>query len=482
MKEEKLNLSLLCDFYELTMGNGYLKAGYQDRITYFDVFFRDVPDNGGFAICAGLDQFIDYVENLHFSEEDIGYLRGKGLFSEEFLDYLRHFKFTGDIWAIPEGTPIFPREPILTVRAPAIQAQLIETFALLCLNHQSLIATKANRIVRAAEGRTVLEFGSRRAQGTDAAITGARAAYIGGCKGTACALSDRVFGVPAGGTMAHAWVQMFPSELEAFKTYCRMYPTNATLLVDTYNTLHSGIPNAIRAFDEVLKPMGITQCGIRLDSGDLAYLTRKARKMLDDAGWTECKISVSNSLDEYLIQDMLLQGAQIDMFGVGERLITAKSEPVFGGVYKLVAIEEPDGTVVPKIKVSENVEKITVPHFKKVYRFYGRDTGKAIADYMTLHDETVDDTKDLTIFDPLATWKKKRIYNFEARELLVPVFLNGKRVYDSPPLPEIRDYCRQQVDTLWDEVKRFDYPHKYYVDLSDKLWDIQQHLLRSSQE
>ena len=482
MKEEKLNLSLLCDFYELTMGNGYLKAGYQDRITYFDVFFRDVPDNGGFAICAGLDQFIDYVENLHFSEEDIGYLRGKGLFSEEFLDYLRHFKFTGDIWAIPEGTPIFPREPILTVRAPAIQAQLIETFALLCLNHQSLIATKANRIVRAAEGRTVLEFGSRRAQGTDAAITGARAAYIGGCKGTACALSDRVFGVPAGGTMAHAWVQMFPSELEAFKTYCRMYPTNATLLVDTYNTLHSGVPNAIRAFDEVLKPMGITQCGIRLDSGDLAYLTQKARKMLDDAGWTECKISVSNSLDEYLIQDMLLQGAQIDMFGVGERLITAKSEPVFGGVYKLVAIEEPDGTVVPKIKVSENVEKITVPHFKKVYRFYGRDTGKAIADYMTLHDETVDDTKDLTIFDPLATWKKKHIYNFEARELLVPIFLNGKRVYDSPPLPEIRDYCQQQVDTLWDEVKRFDYPHKYYVDLSDKLWDIQQHLLRSSQE
>ena len=381
-----------------------------------------------------------------------------------------------------EGSRGLPEARVGVVRAPAIEAQLIETFTLLTINHQSRSATKANRIQRAARGRTVLEFGSRRAQGADAAIIGARAAYIGGVAGTACTLSDELYGVPAGGTMAHAWVQMFPSELEAFKTYCRLYPTNATLLVDTYNTLHSGIPNAIRAFDEVLKPMGITKCGIRLDSGDLAYLTRKAREMLDDAGWTECKISVSNSLDEYLIQDMLLQGAQIDMFGVGERLITAKSEPVFGGVYKLVAIEEPDGTVVPKIKVSENVEKITVPHFKKVYRFYGRDTGKAIADYMALHDETVDDTRDLTIFDPLATWKKKRIYNFEARELLVPVFLGGKRVYDSPPLTEIRDYCRRQVETLWDEVKRFDYPHKYYVDLSDKLWDIEQHLLRSSQE
>ena len=480
--EEKLNLTMLCDFYELTMGNGYFRAGLQDRITYFDIFFRDVPDHGGYAICAGLERIIAYIQDLHFSEEDIEYLRSKDLFSERFLDYLRDFKFTGDVWAIPEGTPIFPREPIITVRAPAIQAQLVETFLLLIFNHQSLVATKTNRIVRAAEGRVVLEFGSRRAQGTDAAISGARAAYIGGCAGTACTISDQLFGVPAGGTMAHAWVQMFDSEYEAFKTYCEVFPTNATLLVDTYNTLHSGIPNAIRAFDEVLKPLGITQCGIRLDSGDLAYLTQKARKMLDDAGWTDCKISVSNSLDEYLIQDMLLQGAQIDMFGVGERLITAKSEPVFGGVYKLVAVEEPDGTIVPKIKVSENVEKITVPHFKKVYRFYGRDNGKALADYMALHDETVDDTRDLTIFDPLATWKKKRIYNFEARELLVPVFLHGKRVYDSPSLPEIREYCRQQIDTLWDEVKRFDYPHKYYVDLSDKLWDIQQHLLRSSQE
>ena len=480
--EEKLNMTMLCDFYELTMGNGYFQTGYKDRIVYFDVFFRKVPDGGGYAITAGLEQLIDYIENLHFTDADIAYLRGRGIFCEEFLTYLRDFRFTGDIYAIPEGTPVFPKEPLVVVRAPAIEAQLIETFTLLTINHQSLIATKANRINRAARGRTVLEFGSRRAQGADAAIVGARAAFIGGVAGTACTLSDEMYGVPAGGTMAHAWVQMFPSELEAFKAYCRLYPTNATLLVDTYNTLHSGIPNAIRAFDEILKPMGITKCGIRLDSGDLAYLTQKARKMLDDAGWTECKISVSNSLDEYLIQDMLLQGAQIDMFGVGERLITAKSEPVFGGVYKLVAIEEPDGTVVPKIKVSENGEKITLHHFKKVYRFYGRDTGKAIADYMTLHDEVVDDTKEITIFDPLATWKKKRVHNFEARELLVPVFLQGKCVYKSPSLQEIREYCRQQVDTLWDEVKRFDYPHKYYVDLSDKLWDIQQHLLRSSQE
>ena len=477
--EKKLNMTMLCDFYELTMGNGYLKAGYQDRITYFDVFFRDVPDKGGFAICAGLDQLIDYIQNLHFDEEDIAYLRGKNLFSEEFLDYLRNFKFTGDIWAIPEGTPIFPREPVLTVRAPAIQAQLIETFTLLTVNHQSLIATKANRIVRAAQGRTVLEFGSRRAQGTDGAISGARAAYIGGCKGTACTISDQLYGVTAGGTMAHSWVQMFDSQYEAFKAYCEIYPTNATLLVDTYNVLKSGVPDAIRAFNEVLKPLGIKKCGIRLDSGDMAYLSRKARKMLDDAGWTECKISVSNSLDEYLIQDLLLQGAQIDMFGVGERMITAKSEPVFGGVYKLAAVEAEDGTIIPKIKVSENVEKITVPHFKKVYRFYGRDTGKAIADYMTVHDEQVDDEKDIELFDPSATWKTKTVYNFTARELQVPIFLGGKCVYERPTLEQIREYCRQQVDTLWDEVKRFDYPHKYYVDLSQKLWQIQQDLLRS---
>ena len=375
---DKLNMTMLCDFYELTMGNGYLEAGLKDRITYFDIFFRDVPDHGGYAICAGLERIIAYIQDLHFSEEDIEYLRSKDLFSERFLDYLRDFKFTGDVWAIPEGTPIFPREPIITVRAPAIQAQLVETFLLLIFNHQSLVATKTNRIVRAAEGRVILEFGSRRAQGTDAAISGARAAYIGGCAGTACTISDQLFGVPAGGTMAHAWVQMFDSEYEAFKTYCEVFPTNATLLVDTYNTLKSGVPNAIKAFNEVLRPKGITKCAIRLDSGDIAYLTREARQMLDEAGWESCKISASNSLDEYIIQDILRQGAKVDLFGVGERMITSKSDPVFGGVYKLAAIEKEDGTIVPKIKISENVGKITNPHFKKVYRIFDKATGKAL--------------------------------------------------------------------------------------------------------
>ncbi len=477
---EKLNMTMLCDFYELTMGNGYFRNGYKDRITYFDVFFRKVPDQGGFAIAAGLEQLIDYIENLHFSEEDIAYLRGRSLFCEEFLDYLKNFRFTGDIYAIPEGTPVFPREPLVVVRAPSIEAQLIETFTLLTINHQSLIATKANRICRAANGRTVLEFGSRRAQGADAAIIGARAAYIGGCAGTACTISDQLYGVPAGGTMAHAWVQMFDTEYEAFKTYCETYPTNATLLVDTYNTLKSGVPNAIRAFNEVLRPMGISKCGIRLDSGDMAYLSQKARKMLDEAGWPECQISVSNSLDERLIQNLFLQGAQIDMFGVGERMITAKSEPVFGGVYKLTAVENDKGEIIPKIKCSENVEKITIPHFKKVYRLYNKDNGKAIADYMTVHDEVVDENEPLMLFDPYATWKTKNVCNFEARELLVPVFLNGKKVYQSPSLKDIQAYCKQQVNTLWDEIKRFDNPQTYYVDLSQKLWDIQQELLRKN--
>ena len=475
---EKLNLTMLCDFYELTMGNGYFEKGYRDRICYFDVFFRQCPDGGGFAIAAGLEQIIDYVSNLRFEPEDIEYLRKRNLFSEEFLDYLANFKFTGDIWAVPEGTPIFPQEPIITVRAPAIEAQLIETFLLLSINHQSLIATKANRVVRAAQGRTVLEFGSRRAQGADAAILGARAAYIGGCNGTACTISDQMFGVLAGGTMAHAWVQMFDSEYEAFKAYCELYPNNATLLVDTYNTLKSGVPNAIRAFNEVLKPKGITKCGIRLDSGDMAYLTQKARKMLDEAGWTECQISVSNSLDEYIIQDILRQGAKIDMFGVGERLITARSEPVFGGVYKLAAVELDDGTIQPKIKISENVGKITNPHFKKLYRFYGNDTGKAIADYLCVYDETVDDSQDLEIFDPEATWKRKTVYNFTAKELQVPIFRKGELVYRCPKLDEIRAYCKEQVDSLWEEVKRFDNPQNYYVDLSQKLWDIKYGLLK----
>ena len=474
---EKLNMTMLCDFYELTMGNGYFENGFKDKITYFDVFFRRVPDKGGFAIAAGLEQLIRYIEDLHFTPEDIAYLRGRNLFCEEFLEYLANFRFTGDIYAVPEGTPVFPKEPLVVVRAPAIEAQLIETFTLLTVNHQSLIATKANRITRAARGRTVLEFGSRRAQGSDAAITGARAAYIGGCAGTACTISDQLYGVPAGGTMAHAWVQMFDSEYDAFKTYCEIYPTNATLLVDTYNTLKSGIPNAIRAFNEVLKPKGITKCGIRLDSGDMAYLTRKARKMLDEAGWTECQISVSNSLDEYLIQDLLLQDAKLDSFGVGENLITSKNEPVFGGVYKLVAIENDNGELIPKIKLSETAQKITTPGFKEVYRFYGRDNGKALADYIVLAGEEVDDTKPITIFDPNDIWKKKTLTNFRAEKLQVQIFKKGVQCYTAPSLEEIRSYSAAQMDTLWDEIKRFEYPHTYYVDLSQKLWETKQRLM-----
>ena len=470
------NLAMLCDFYEFTMCNGYFQNGFYEETVYFDMFFRNVPDGGGFAIAAGLSQLIDYIEDLHFEKDDIEFLRSKGIFNEEFLKYLSTFRFTGDIFAVPEGTPIFPNEPILTVRAKAIEAQLIETFVLLTINHQSLIATKANRVVRAAKGRSVFEFGSRRAQGADGAILGARAAYIGGCAGTACALSDQLYGVPAGGTMAHSWVQMFDCEYDAFKTYCELYPHNATLLVDTYNVLKSGIPNAIRAFKEVLIPMGITECGIRLDSGDITYLSKKARKMLDDAGLTDCKIVASNSLDEYIIRDLITQGAQVDLFGVGERLITSKSNPVFGGVYKLVAIEK-DNEVVPKIKVSENVGKITTPHFKKVYRLYENKTGKAIADQICIHDETIDDGEPLEIFDPEATWKRKIVTDFTAHELLIPIFLNGEKVYESPSLGEIRTFCKEQVDTLWDEVKRFENPHKYYVDLSQKLWDIKHGML-----
>ncbi len=479
--QEKWNLTMLCDFYELTMANGYFRKGYQDKMTYFDLFFRRVPDGGGFAIAAGLEQLIAYVKDLHFGEEDIAYLAGRHMFDQDFLDYLRQFRFTGDIWAVPEGTPVFPGEPLVTVRAPAIQAQLVETYALLALNHQSLIATKANRVVRAAEGRAVMEFGARRAQGESGAVIGARAAYIGGCIGTATTLTDQLYGVPALGTMAHSWVQMFDTQYDAFWAYCETYPQNAVLLVDTYNTLKSGVPDAIRAFNDVLKPLGIKKCGIRLDSGDITYLSKEARRMLDEAGWTECTITVSNSLDEFLIRDLLVQGARVDAFGVGERMITAKSEPVFGGVYKLVAVEDQDGTITPKIKISENVAKITTPHYKKLYRFFGNDTGKAIADYLTIHDETVDDSAPLTIFDPDATWKKKTVYNFTAKELQVPVFRGGECVYVSPSLEEIRAYCAAQVDTLWDEVKRFDYPHKYYVDLSKKLWDVKHTLLEHDQ-
>lgn len=472
-----INLTMLCDFYELTMGNGYFAECLQDRITYFDIFYRSVPDDGGYAIAAGLEQIIDYVQKLYFSDEDIEYLRCRGMFSEGFLEYLRNFKFTGDIWAIPEGTPIFPREPILTVRAPAIQAQLLETYMLLELNHQSLIATKSNRICRAAEGRSVMEFGSRRAQGIAGAVTGARAAFIGGCIGTACTVSDQVYGVKALGTMAHSWVQMFDTEYDAFVSYCKTYPDNAVLLVDTYNTLKSGIPNAIRAFNEVLKPMGIKKCGIRLDSGDMAYLSQKARSMLDEAGWTECTITVSNSLDERLITELFRQGAQIDSFGVGERLITSKSSPVFGGVYKLCAIEDKDGNIIPKIKFSENLGKITNPGFKKVYRFYNRETGMAEADYICMHDELVDDTKALEICDPDARWKRKVMENFKAVELLKPIFKNGKLVYELPELIDIKRNCAYQVSTLWPEVRRFDYPHQYYVDLSPELMKLKDAML-----
>ena len=475
-----INLTMLCDFYELTMGNGYFLSDRKDRISYFDVFFRRVPDAGGFAIAAGLEQIVSYIQNLHFDPEDIAYLRSRGIFDERFLSYLENFRFSGDIWAVPEGTPIFPGEPVITVRAPAIEAQLLETYMLLEFNHQSLIATKASRICRAAEGRTVLEFGSRRAQGIAGAVTGARAAFIGGCAGTACTVSDQIYGVPAAGTMAHSWVQMFDSEYEAFVHYCRTYPENAVLLVDTYDSLRSGVPNAIRAFDEILKPLGIKKCGIRFDSGDMAYLTKKARKMLDDAGWTECRITVSNSLDEHLIRDLIRQGARIDSFGVGERLITSKSEPVFGGVYKLCAVEDGDGNRIPKIKISENIEKITNPDFKKLYRFYDRETGKAEADYICLREETVADDQPLTICDPMARWKRKTMENYRAVELQVPVFRGGKLVYQLPTLNEIKAYCAKQIETLWPEGLRFENPHQYYVDLSDRLMALKDEMLHSA--
>ncbi|MBR4278749.1 MAG: nicotinate phosphoribosyltransferase [Clostridia bacterium] len=466
------NLTLLCDFYELTMANGYFKTKKRDTVAYFDVFFRNVPDEGGFAIAAGLEQIIDYVKNLHFSESDIEFLRDQNCFSEEFLEYLKDFRFTGDIYAVPEGTPIFPREPVITVKAPVMEAQFIETYILTVFNHQSLIATKANRISRAADGRAVSEFGVRRAQGADAAFLGARAAYIGGVNSTSCTLTAKDFSVPVSGTMAHSWVQMFDSEYEAFETYCRLYPNNATLLVDTYNVIKSGIPNAIKAF----KACGIENCGIRIDSGDIAYLTKKARKMLDEAGMTKCKIVVSNSLDEKIIVDIIRQGAQIDAFGVGERLITAKSHPVFGGVYKLSAIEE-NGKIVPKIKISENHEKITNPHFKKLYRLFRKSTGRAIADYISLYDEQLDDTKPLELFDPVYTWKRQTVDDYYAVELLKPIFINGELVYKAPEIKEIREYCKNQVETLWDEVLRFENPHRYYVDLSQKLWDLKNELL-----
>jgi nicotinate phosphoribosyltransferase len=473
---EQINTTLLTDFYELTMANGYYETGMADDIAYFDMFFRKIPDEGGFAIMAGLEQMIGYLDNLQFDERDIDYLRGKGIFSERFLEYLRNFKFECDVWAVPEGTPVFPGEPLVTVRGPVIQAQFVETIMLLAINHQSLIATKANRIVRAAQGRGVMEFGTRRAHGGSGAVHGARAAYIGGCIGTACALAERDYKVPALGTMAHSWVQMFPSEYEAFRTYAELYPDNCVLLVDTYNVIKSGIPAAIKVFQE-MKPK---KMGIRIDSGDVTYLTKKARAMLDKAGLKECTIVVSNSLDEYIIRDVIGQGACIDTFGVGERLITSRSEPVFGGVYKLAALEK-DGVLIPKMKISENIEKITNPGFKTVYRLFDKDTNKAVADVITLDHEKIPEGSEYEIFDPQITWKRKKISNFYAKNLRVQIFDKGKCVYQSPDIDEIRDYCKAQIDTLWEEILRFENPHEFYVDLSKELWQLKSKLIEEYQ-
>lgn len=475
LKEE--NLTLLCDFYEFAMANGYFEAGMGEKIVYFDMFYRTVPDNASYSITAGLEQVIDYIENLHFSDEDIDFLRTKKIFHEDFLEYLRNFKFECDVWALREGTVIFPKEPIIIVKGPIMQAQMLETMILLTINHQSMVATKANRIVTAAKGRPVVEFGSRRAQGYTGANLGARASYIGGCAGTANTLAEKLYGVPALGTMAHSWVQLFGSEYEAFKTYAQVYPNNCLLLVDTYDTLKEGIPNAIRVWNEELVPKGIRPKGIRIDSGDIAYLSKKARVMLDEAGFSDAIIMASNSLDEWTIESILTQGAKLDSFGVGERLITSKSSPVFGGVYKLVAYEE-NGEIVPTIKISENVAKITTPGFKSLYRIYDKSTMKAEADVVCLNSEKLDELDELEIFHPIYTWKRKKFTNFVAKNLMVKVFEKGKLVYDMPTLEEIKDYAQKELASLWDEVKRLENPHEYIVDLSQDLWDIKDRLLK----
>lgn len=478
MQNKELNLTMIMDLYELTMSNGIFTSEMRDTVTYFDMFFRRVPDDGGYAIMAGLEQLIEYMNNLRFSDDDIKYLEGLKLFSPEFIEYLRGFKFTCDVWAMPEGTVIFPHEPIVTVRGPAMQALMLETMLLLTVNHQSLIATKANRIVRAADGRPVMEFGARRAHGYGAAYYGARAAIIGGCTGTSCLLTAKDFGVPASGTMAHSWVQLFSDEYTAFKTYAEKYPDSCMLLVDTYNVLKSGIPNAIKVFDDVLKPLGKRPLGIRIDSGDITYITKRARKMLDDAGYEDCKICISNSLDEYLIRDMIFQGAKVDSFGVGERLITASSEAVFGGVYKLSAVEK-NGEIIPKIKISENAAKITLPGVKIPWRLYDRETGKAIADVITLGNEKIASDEPYEIFDPDHTWKRKVVTDFMAKKLQTKIFEKGKQVYTSPSVKEISKYRAEQVGSLWDEVTRFENPHTYYVDLSEDLWELRHNLLNS---
>lgn len=473
----KKNYTLLVDFYELTMANGFFKEGMRDKTVIFDMFFREVPDNGEYTIVAGLEQLIEYMENLHFSEEDIEFLRDKNIFDEEFLDYLYNFDFQCDVWAMPEGTLAFPGEPLVTVKGPAIQAQMLETMVLLTLNHQSMIATKASRIVKQAKGRPVVEFGSRRAQGYSAANLGARAAYIGGCAGTANTLSDKMFGVPALGTMAHSWVQMFDSELEAFRAFARVYPDNCLLLVDTYDTLKEGIPNAIKVFDEEVLPRGFRPKGIRIDSGDITYISNKARKMLDDAGYPDAQIMASNSLDEYTIRTILHQGAKLDSFGVGERLITSKSSPVFGGVYKLVATVSKDGEIIPKIKISENVAKITTPGFKELYRFYENETGKAMADVIALRDEEIPED-NYEIFHPVYTWKRKTLTDYTAKKVLVQIYDKGKLVYKLPSLEEIKEKAERELDTLWEETKRLDNPNEYIVDLSEKLWEVKDQLLK----
>lgn len=471
------NLSMLMDFYELTMGNGYFETGLEKQVVYFDMYFRKIPDEGGYAIMAGLEQVIDYLKNLSFDEKDIAYLRKRDLFSEAFLNYLANFSFSCDVWAIPEGRIIFPGEPLVTVRGPVIEAQILETMLLLTLNHQCLIATKAARIVSAANGRPIMEFGSRRAQGPDAANLGARAAYIAGVAGSANTLTDRDYGIPALGTMAHSWIQLFDDEYTAFKHYAELYPSDCTLLIDTYDVLGSGIPNAIRVFDEVVVPAGYRPKGVRIDSGDLSYLSKQARRLLDQAGYEDCAIVVSGGLDEFIIRDLLMQGAKIDSFGVGERLITSKSDPIFGGVYKLVAIEQEDGTVMPRIKVSENIEKITVPGFKTPWRLYDRDSEKAIADVVTLSDEVIDDNDVYEIFDPNAIWKRKMVENFRAEKLQVQIFDQGQLVYDLPDIDTIRQRCADELDYFWEEIKRFESPHQYYVDLSEPLWQVREDML-----
>lgn len=471
----KLNRAMVIDFYELTMANGYFEQGKQNEIVYFDVFYRSIPDQGGYALFAGLEAIVKYIKDLHFTEDDISFLRDKNILSEGFLDYLTNFSFSGDVYSFLEGSIIFPNEPIMTIKANIIEAQLIETFILQTINHQTLIATKASRIRRAAKDKVVIEMGARRAHGMDSSIEGTRAAYIGGITSTSNVIADQLYGVPSGGTMAHSWVQSYNNEYEAFKAYAEIYPENTTLLVDTYNTLESGVPNAIKVIKELLVHNEESNYAIRIDSGDLAYLSKKAREMLDEANLPKCKIVVSNSLDERLIRTLLQQDAPIDIFGVGERLITAKSDPVFGAVYKIIA-KEVDGDIIPIIKISDNPEKVTTPHFKRVYRVYGEDD-EAIADFVAVHDEVFDESEPLVLFDPVHTWKNKTLIDYKLKDMREIIFKNGELVYDLPSLKEVRALATKNTKSLWPELRRFSFPHKYYVDLSKKLWDIKNDLL-----